>query len=208
MSQPQSVEERVWERFVGDTAEHELRIIRDCPDSYRHLRFNKPGTWTYGFDIVTWPGYLCIVGDAGDYVFQRIRDMFEFFESDSGRINPHYWAQKLQAPRDGAEEYSHDTFRQHVLEWGLQQCEDDWRGEMLVYPSLMTEALEREVIKDYTHHHEEARERLDAMADEVGYVDFWEWDLRDYTHQFIWCCYAIVFGIDLYRKATAAKEQT
>jgi hypothetical protein len=201
-------EQRVRERFVGDTAEHVLTIIRD-DGLYRHLRFNKPGTWVYGFDLVTWPGYLAIVGDAGDYVFSRVRDMFEFFEPGGARggfederwgINPHYWSEKLQAPLPPAAlTYSHDALRDRVLGWARDHCE--WDAEM-VYPSLLIEALEREVLYGYTHDEREGHARLDILEQEVGYMDCWEWDLREYDFRFLWCCWAIVWGIALYRAAT------
>ena len=41
--------------FAEDVAEHELTVRRD-DGLYRHLRFQKPGTWIYGFDLITWPG--------------------------------------------------------------------------------------------------------------------------------------------------------
>jgi hypothetical protein len=33
--------------------------------------------------------------------------------------------------------------------------------------------------------------------------DAWEWDLRDYGWQYLWCCHAIVWGIAQYDAATA-----
>lgn len=210
-----SVRERVFERFQEDTAGHGMNILRD-DDLYRHIRFNAPGTYIYGFDLVTWPGYLAIVGDAGDYLFSRIRDMFEFFESDHGGINPHYWAEKLQGPgHDMARSYSHDKLREVVLAWGADQCEFatawDW-SEYAVYPALMEEALEREILSGWTHGEMEGRERLEALEEEVGYqLETWEWDLREYDHRFLWCCHAIVWGISAYRDAVSKppiKEQT
>lgn len=77
-------------------AEHELTVLRD-DGPYRHLRCAKPGTYVYGFDIVTWPGYLCICGDIGCWTFSRITNMIEFFGKNLGMgINPHYWSEKLQ----------------------------------------------------------------------------------------------------------------
>jgi hypothetical protein len=192
---------RVLARFESETAEHQLTILRD-DGLYRHLRCQAPGTWIYGFDVVTWPGYLAIVGDAGDYVFSRLRDMFEFFEG-SGRVNPDYWSEKLQAPRPaGAESYSHDRLRERVLQWGRSRVELDelypYDG-YAIYPALMVEALEREILYGWTHSEHEGRERL---VDIEEYTDCWEWDLREYDHQFLWCCHAIVWAIERYRVAT------
>lgn len=198
------------QRFKDDTVNHEMSILHE-DGLYRHLRFQSPGTTFYYYDIVTWPGYLAIVGDAGDYVFSRIRDMFKFFESDRGGINPHYWAQKLQAPRgarDGARSYSHETFAACLYEWCRQEAEDNW-DDYLVYESLLRGAVERELLYEYTFSEHEAYELVrdhDVLCD----YDWSEWDFRDFDHQFLWCCWAIVHGISMYRKhatEVASKEQ-
>lgn len=44
------------ERFDVDVAEHKMTVLRD-EGLYRHLRFQKPGTSCYYFDLVTWPGH-------------------------------------------------------------------------------------------------------------------------------------------------------
>src|ERR1039457_99476 len=104
------------ERFERDTAEHEMTVIHD-DGLYRHLRFQKPGSWIYGYDIVTWPGYLAITGDAGEYMFARLPDMFEFFAGND-RINPQYWAEKLRGPGyDTARIYSYQALRDGVAQW-------------------------------------------------------------------------------------------
>ena len=89
------------ERFLSDIANHQMTVIRDDVVG-RHIRFRRPSTICYGFDLITWPGHLCITGDLGTYVFQRLVDMFEFFRADpfyADRhpkqqlfINAGYWA--------------------------------------------------------------------------------------------------------------------
>lgn len=131
-------------RFLENTVDHEMSIIRD-DGLYRHLRFmrseeaGKDG-WrsAYFYDLITWPGYLAIVGDAGDYLFSRIRDMFEFFELDRGGINPDYWAEKLRGPGrhdEASRNFSPDKFRACVLEWQRQVVED---GELGYIPDERT----------------------------------------------------------------------
>lgn len=199
-------------RFRDDTVNHQMHVFRD-DGLYRHLRFQSPGTTFYYYDLVTWPGYLAIVGDAGDYVFSRVRDMFEFFEADAGGINPHYWAQKLQAPRDsrsgGARSYSHEQFAACLYEWCRSQAEDTW-DDYLVYESLLRGAVERELLYDYTYSEYEAGERV-RDHDVLGEYDWSETDFHDFDHQFLWCCWAIVQGISMYRKnatEVASKEHT
>ena len=38
-----------------------------------------------------------------------------------------------------------------------------------------------------------------------GRRETWEWDLREYDWQFLWCCWAIVWGIGQYRAAPATE---
>jgi hypothetical protein len=200
-----AAESRAAERFAENTSEHELTVLRD-DGLYRHLRFQKPGTSIYYFDLVTWPGYLAIVGDAGDYLFRRTQDMFEFFSSESDRINPRYWSEKLQGPGyDLAREYSHDALRTRVLEWGRQHCEEWGDGEM-VYTSLLAGALEREILADYTHSEEAGRAWLAELEEVVGDLETWEWDLREFDGRFLWCCWAIVWGIEQYRFYSATEK--
>jgi hypothetical protein len=196
-----ATEAAVAARFERETAEHVLTIIHD-DGLYRHLRCRAPDTWAYGYDVVTWPGYLAIVGDAGDFVFSRVRDMFEFFESDSGRINPDYWSQKLQAPRPaGARVYSHDALVERVHWWAREVCGEWGVFEGAIYPDLLIGALDREILRDWTHYEEEGRERLQLLEEEVGfYLETWEWDLREWDWQFLWCCHGIVKAIEVYRR--------
>src|SRR5436190_22697501 len=108
------------ERFQSDTRDHEMTVLRD-DGLYRHLRFKAPDTSFYWFDLITWPGYLAVVGDFGDgYTFTRVPDMFEFFRAKSGwnggSINPMYWAEKIASGRDGVKRYSMDIFRRLIDE--------------------------------------------------------------------------------------------
>ncbi|MFI7628444.1 hypothetical protein [Microbispora rosea] len=106
----------IYERFQRETAKHEMTVLHS-DGLYRHLRFRNPEHGTYWFDIVTWPGNLVIRGDIKDtYAFSRHADMFEFFRGPVGRINPHYWAQKLTTDRDSVEKYDPDSFERQVKE--------------------------------------------------------------------------------------------
>jgi hypothetical protein len=84
--------------FLITVVEHEMKIIH-ADGVFRHVRFARPGTGIDSFTLTTWPGYLCIAGDIGTYVFRRLHDMFEFFRSPRAglRINPGYWAEKCEA---------------------------------------------------------------------------------------------------------------
>lgn len=162
------------ERFPIDTADHVMRVLRD-DGLYRHLRFQKPGTMINHFDIITWPGYLAIVGDMGDYVFRRLEDMFEFFRGE--RINPSYWQEKLQASCDDrGEEYSPDCARA----WVKQYLSD--------YPLR----CEPEDIN-----YDDGEVRLYDQLSDMGF-DCSECDWSEYTFHYIWLCHALVWGIKQY----------
>ena len=120
------------DRFLSDVSRHELTIIRD-DGLYRHIRLKRPGSSVYWFDVVTWPGFLCICGDAGDYLFSRSPDMFKFFRRetcDRGRlpISPDYWSGKLVAPRGGRSEGG-----DAVWVWDHGQFEDCVKADMEAY---------------------------------------------------------------------------
>jgi len=192
--------ERSRRDFERVTAEHEVRIVRD-DGLYRHLRCNAPGTWVYGFDIVTWPGRLYIGGDTEDYVFSRTDDMFEFFEgTPAGRINPGYWSEKLQGPSHGeiAREFSEDKFRRKVREWLTEVSEGLAPDEA---HALKVE-VDEQILDMYEFSDETHARLLLRDFNYKGYVLGEEWDLTDYTSQFLWACWAIVWAIGKYRALT------
>ena len=47
------------ERFLKNAAAHQMEVLRDDGVN-RHLRFRNPESSAYWFDIITWPGTLCI----------------------------------------------------------------------------------------------------------------------------------------------------
>ena len=60
------------ERFLKDAAAHQMEVLRDDGVN-RHLRFKNPESSAYWFEIITWPGTLCIDGDMGTFVFRRLQ---------------------------------------------------------------------------------------------------------------------------------------
>ena len=112
------------QRFRSDVEQHVLTVLRD-DIAHRHLRFKSPSTTENHFDIITWPNYLCIVGDCGSFVFERTYDMLAFFAPRDvlGEkplaapiyINPHYWSEKVEAAdHSGVKRHSEAAFRSAV----------------------------------------------------------------------------------------------
>ena len=188
-------EERSAQMFQRDTADHRITILHD-DGLYRHVRFQQPGTWIYGCDIVTWPGHLSISGDMGAFTFARVADMFAFMGAD--RPNLSYWAQKVTA----------ESVRARVRDW-IRDC-----GEDLVPSDVVSLrcAVERDVLDglhgDYDVH--QTRERLNdfewtspSTGESRDASDSWEWGFEVWTLRYVWCCWAIVTAIGQYREAKA-----
>lgn len=190
------------ESFLKDVREHQMQVLRDDGE-YRHVRFSKPGTYCMSFDLITWPGYLAYSGDMGCYVFSRIRDMFEFFRTSPQwlpkgglHINLSYWAEKCTASdrSDGIKRYSEDKFRENVAHWldSREAC-DEVRAE--VEQQVLCAADDGE--------HAAMTAVMDFEHEGFRFNDFWEADNTAYTYRYIWCCYALAWGIRQYDTAKA-----
>ena len=189
------------ENFTEDTSRHEMAILRD-DGLYRHLRFQRPGSCVYQFDIITWPGYLAYVGDMGDYVFRRIDDMFEFFGSDG--INPDYWSEKVQAAcTDGVREFSIEVYKERVEKWRDEILEDiaediDNETDNPDFAEVVNDDL-LDWVDGITE--EEAHRRLDNFeCNGIKFFDSWEWDFQKFSYRYIWSLYAITWAIRKYQE--------
>lgn len=206
----------VLQQFLKDTASHELEVLIDS-GVHRHLRFRRPGTYCYGFDVVTYPGHLVISGDMGASVFARLPDMLEFFrESDEAHrragglsINPGYWAEKLVANDGAPKKFERERFRELVLSRFNDFVEGhdlpDWasdlwaeiEGEVLAFDDETTQgaiaAMDR---------FEPTDERYSAFR----FHDAWESasTMEDYTFHFLWRLYAVASAVRLYDEMKAA----
>lgn len=197
--------------FLEDIKNHTMTILMDN-DEYRHVVFSNNGSAVYKFSLITWPGYLCITGDMGCYVFSRLRDMFEFFRTDQGKnlersINPAYWAEKLQAAvRDGVVTFNHDECRAEVLRYTRNWLREHYYQTTKQARRWLMEEIRDEVLVDIDYgnskdvvmasicqFYSKVNDRLDFQ-----FTDFFEKNFDDFSCHFIWCCYAIAWGINLY----------
>lgn len=204
------------ERFLKDVESHELIVLHD-DGVYRHIRFKKPGTNCMHFDLVTWPGYLAYSGDMGCYVFSRLDDMFVFFRTDRKhspdglRINLGYWSEKLMAV-DGsrraasAKEFSEEKFNRAVLEdlvgWirgnAYRTTKDERRD---LWDAVMSEVIGADGDSGGYRKQAAAHDFSHLVNKKIGHFyfqDFWEHDVTEYTFRFVWCCYALAWGIAKY----------
>jgi hypothetical protein len=205
------------ERFLSDVANHEMRIDRDDGLS-RELKFRNPEGYGSNcwFEIITWPGRLCINGDHGCYVFSRISDMFKFFRHNGANadgkplyINDGYWAEKLVAAasdRSKVRNWSDDKFERIVKERFVAHIRENMRG-MPNERRELREAIESEVLAVSEVETDAISEARDFDMHGLNFEDVWEWDCTEWNFHFIWCLYAIVWGIQQYDKSKADKDE-
>ncbi|XAZ30636.1 hypothetical protein AAHB34_15945 [Paenarthrobacter ureafaciens] len=188
--------------FNRDVAGGTLTLAHDY-DSYRHITFRpRSGNFCW-FDIITSPGQLTIRGDMGDYMFSREHDMLrDFFHR---YVNAGYWAEKVLAQdvNSPIREYSFDKFRGQVLH-DFWHAREDYTPEEA--RALWEEIRFTGPLDDYADN-QHINGAIDALqnfrAESVdGFsfqVDF-EQDFQDYSHQYLWCCHAILWVARAYRE--------
>jgi hypothetical protein len=191
------------ERFLADVKDHRLSaVVEDA--TFRKVQFRDPKSSTYWFDLITWPGTLCITGDCGCYVFARVSDMFSFFRGElTGplQINPSYWGEKLLAvdSNGGFKEWSAEKFtdalRSEFESW--REAQTDRAIVKKVEDAIAVDILD--VIDEGAAVAETAL--LNFNEHGLAFRDFWEHDCRDFTFRYLWNLYAIVWGIRQYDKA-------
>lgn len=193
--------------FLKDVGKHRMKALLDN-GLYRHIRFQQPNNSNLWFELVTWPGVLTIHGDMGTWTFSRVPEMFSFFRDDKLRINASYWAEKLRhgihGGSDGAKVFSEELFREQ-----LQARLTDYyslAGEDLDVASgaLRCEVLSQDNKYDLLI---AARDFSCELPSRGGRLHFDSCDLpsgEEYAYQFLWCLYAIVWGIQQYDKGLPA----
>lgn len=208
------------QRFLNDVATHEMHVLRD-DGVYRHVRFKRPGTMCMHFDLITWPGYLCYTGDMGTYVFTRVSDMFSFFRKKPGtRIDFHYWAEKCEGSDkcDGLREFDLDAFKREITEqrrslfvaYGRDMTADERNDFWKELEEVKNAAEDGEhrmyaAVQDWTF----SFNKPDRWGQRRTTIDLDTSDFpscKRYTHRFLWCCYALAWGIQQYDESKAVAE--
>lgn len=218
--------------FLRDVARHQVTIIRD-DGLHRHVRFQEPGSSCYYFDLITWPGCLCYTGDMGTFVFKRTSDMFHFFRTDReyaarrGRsltINLSYWGEKLVAVDahgvhgGKAKEFDEAKFvrviNEYRVSWMRRAKESgtlDKEQRRELWEQVQDEVLGR--VEDGEHYAFAAAydfcfrtHPFDRSPDRPSWQfdDLFDHDFTEYTRSFVWCCFAMAWGIRQYDDAKAA----
>lgn len=191
-------------QFLKEVSGHEMRVRLDN-GVYRNVLFKIPGTSNRWFEITTWPGTLCIDGDMGTYVFSRIEDMFKFFrgDTDSLVINESYWAEKLQA-HDCGGKYSNGVEVWSPQRFGdaVELAYDEYIEANDLWETDRAAELWGEIECDIFRHSAEQHDAMTAVrdfeSDGFTFTDFNGTFCMDWDHHFVWCLYAIVWGIQQY----------
>ncbi len=180
--------------FKQDTAGHVMTIENDT-GVHRCIYFGIPGTGTYSFRLITWPGHLSISGDMGDYTFARVPDMFDLFRSDVCR---RYLEEKLVATctRSG-----HRTFNwKHFADAVLRNFDgDDDRVEV--------ELLLRDCTEKDEHGAIELARNWPFDAPRIEWSDMGNAFEGKPAYHFLWCLEAIVWGIAQYDSFKATQQK-
>jgi len=207
------------EIFLKDVSNHEMQILHE-DGIYRHIRFKIPNNSAYYFDLITYPGYLVYSGDMGCYVFSRLKDMFEFFRaaecsSDGLYINTGYWAEKLKAVdgnRNSADamEFDEEAFRKVINEYRVSWVREyglDKQQRRALWIDVEESVMHR--IEDGEHAACQAAYEFShkTKGDTFQFEDLFEHDFKRYTFHFLWCCYAIAFGVKKYHEAKALSRE-
>lgn len=200
---------RAREQFEEFVTDHKMTVLLDTLDDgtpYRHIRFAKPGTNMWSFNLVTWPGHLSIGGDLESFTFRRLHDMFAFFR---GSVNPGYWGEKIVAGTVGTDHgetrYSRDRFVEAVREQVSWVQDDLPAGDF----KKLQAAIDRDLIDDPPEYLEDALERLNEFAWDSDnpsaggfrFYDVYDMGLGGYDHHFLLSCHAIQWGVRTYLAA-------
>jgi hypothetical protein len=197
------------ERFLNDVKDHSMEIIRD-DGVRRHIKFSRNGSSYYWFDLITWPGRLCIDGDCGTYVFSRVSDMFDFFRPEEGKkglfIKPSYWGEKLRSigTNAGYEEFSEELFRDAI------KSKFDAHVNNKDLSDGVADGIWIEIEDEVLSELENGPEHAFQAAYDFNCVDFKDEfpSCKDYTFHYIWCLYAIVWGIKKYDEAKEISKES
>ena len=196
------------EKFLDDVKNHEL-TIRQNNGVDRHLIFKQSATGERHFNITTFQGYLIITGEMGSLVFSQQNDMFNLFRSDDLSIDPSYWGERIQSTSCEAKYASFLEFDIDKVKACAQKDLDDFirdnelseDDESVLRLKLETSVLSAE------HEHEIIDRITNFGCYGFDFDEFWEKDYRTCRYNYIWLCYAIVWGIKKFDEVTKLKTK-
>lgn len=183
-------ESEVKARIAGDLKNHVVTVLKS-DGLYRHWRCSKPNDCNMSFDVITWPGFLCYVGDMGEYLFSREADMIPWMRGSC--MSYSYAAEKCVAHDGRLKEFSEERFEE-VLQERIQEAEE-YGGTYTVHrlsgkqEESVAEAIQE--IRDAYNIYSMSSDAVKAMYESC----LWDGgDLpscEEYTYHFLWCLHAL-----------------
>lgn len=185
------------DRVLADLSQHRMRIVMD-KDVHRHIRFSNDGSFIHHFNLTTWPGFLAITGDMGDYLFQRLPDMFAFHRKPMDHnIDIDYWAKKCRAQdvNSPIKHFSDTAFKRAVRDYASEFDEQEDKAG-----TFIADQIEDLLSATYSTADEAISQALYIVDDRARSVfpEIHEYDLTEHSYHFRWCCEAIRWGINQY----------
>ena len=137
-----------------------------------------------------------VEGDIGAYVFSQTEDMLAFFSNDDLSIDPVYWTQILQAT---SKTEGHERFTEEAFEKAIERVFSTWEFESQAERDQAWQRVQTAMLCATTE--EQAWENLTAFKSKSGYPfqKFGRLNFRAFTPHYIWCLFAIVWGIQQYQ---------
>ena len=192
------------DQFLSDVKNFQMKIKMDN-GVYRHVYFGDPKTGNMSFSLTTWPGFLCMSGDMGEFVFERLEDMFQFFRAGTECrkaqkvwINEGYWGEKLRAGSSPKEDFDRDTFVHSMIQSFRESFPPEEPGRWETWDELRDKLIWSD---------------MDSMEQALQFAyDFRDWKNKAIFHEpyewastapnwrFLWACHAISWGVNLYWK--------
>jgi len=204
-------------QFLRDVISHQMHILRN-DGMYRHVRFKREGTMCMHFDLVTLALVTWLIRAIwAALCFHALMTCLSFSCADrlhgkddrKLKINLGYWSEKLKAAdggrnsSNGAKEFSPKAFTKLIHEWRI--------GWIREYRDILSKEQRREL---WVQVNEDVLSKVDdgeiraydaaydfkyeADGKSFQFDDLYEHNCYEYTHRFIWCCYALAWGIKQY----------
>lgn len=183
--------EKARTQLTANTNTHQMSVLLDHPETgHRHLRFARPDSSLWAFDVITWPGRLVFTGDIGHYVFAGIAgDTLAFF-GHGADIHPDYWAEKVRAG------VARSDFNAVVFEHSVREALEEYRSDL---SSTEHDLLVETALEDigFACDVESARFALDSFywtnddGDVRVSLDALDVDMGGYDHFYLLACHAL-----------------
>lgn len=181
-------------RFDEDIKKHVITMKHD-DGLYKHYLCQRPNDCFEWFEIITWPGKLCISGDMGSFLFARTENMVNFM-SDHIRSRS-YIAEKCIAHENKIREFKKDIFYEQ-----LDELIKDKQSNETTYEEMNEIQEKIDEIKESFSYYESEYDAEKAMYESELFSDELP-DCKYFTYHFLWCLHAIEWFCDNHNKQTS-----